>query len=122
MKKVFLSIFLMLLPMLASAFEYNGINYSVSAEKTASVINNLTKPYTGDITIPSEIIYLNEVHKVAAIDYQAFKDCTGLKSVGIPNTVTSIGNYAFQGCTGLSFITIPNSIKSIGEYAFYKCI
>ena len=121
MKKVLLSILLTLLPILANAFEYNGINYSVSAEKTASVINNLTNPYTGDITIPSEIIYLNEVHKVTGIGYEAFKDCTGLKSVSIPNTVTSIGNYAFAGCTGLSSITIPNSVTDIGNYAFLGC-
>ena len=121
MKKVLLSILLTLLPILANAFEYNGINYSVSAEKTASVINNLTNPYTGDITIPSEIIYLNEVHKVTGIDFNAFKNCTGLKSVSIPNTVTSIGNYAFAGCTGLSSITIPNSVTDIGNYAFLGC-
>lgn len=121
MKKLFLSFLLMLLPMLANAFEYNGINYSVSAEKTASVINNLTNPYTGDITIPSEIIYLNEPYKVTSIGYEAFKDCTGLKSVSIPNTVTSIGNYAFENCTGLSSITIPNSVTDIGSYAFHGC-
>lgn len=51
----------------------------------------------------------------------AFKDCKGLTSVTIPNSVTSIGDGAFKGCTGLTSVTIPNSVTSIGESAFYGC-
>ncbi len=51
----------------------------------------------------------------------AFWGCTGLTSVTIPNSVTSIGEYAFYGCTGLTSITIPNSVTDIGEYAFRDC-
>ncbi|MBR0181715.1 MAG: leucine-rich repeat protein [Bacteroidaceae bacterium] len=50
-------------------------------------------------------------------DY-AFSGCTGLTSVTIPNSVTSIGSSAFSGCTGLTSITIPNSVRSIGGKAF----
>ena len=32
--------------------------------------------------------------------------------------MTSIGNYAFDGCSGLTSITIPNSVTSIGYAAF----
>ena len=51
----------------------------------------------------------------------AFKNCTGLTSVTIPDSITSIGNYAFEGCSGLTSITIPNSVTSIGNYAFIGC-
>ena len=50
-----------------------------------------------------------------------FYNCTGLKSITIPDSVTSIGRYAFSGCSGLTSIAIPNSVTSIEESAFYSC-
>ena len=51
----------------------------------------------------------------------AFSGCTGLTSVTIPDSVTSIGSAAFKGCTGLTSVTIPDSVTSIGSYAFSDC-
>ena len=50
----------------------------------------------------------------------AFAYCSGLTSVTIPNSVTSIGKSAFDGCS-LTSVTIPNSVTSIGDEAFYYC-
>ena len=47
----------------------------------------------------------------------AFSKCTGLTSLAIPNSVTTIGNYAFQ-YSDLREIHIPASVESIGDYAF----
>ena len=52
---------------------------------------------------------------------RAFRGCTSLTSVEIPNSVISIGGGAFYGCTGLTSITIPNSVISIGYDAFNGC-
>lgn len=49
---------------------------------------------------------------------KAFDDCTGLVSVTIPDSVTSIGVESFLGCTGLTCVTIPNSVRSIGRASF----
>ena len=51
----------------------------------------------------------------------AFEDCTGLESVTIENSVTSIGFLAFGNCTRLTCISIPDSITSINRYAFDGC-
>ena len=47
--------------------------------------------------------------------------CSGLTSITIPDSVTSIGNYAFHGCSGLTSITISDSVTSFGEEAFSAC-
>ena len=53
-------------------------------------------------------------------DY-AFYGCSGLTSLTIPSSVTSIGWSAFEGCSGLTSLTIPSSVTSIGWSAFEGC-
>lgn len=52
---------------------------------------------------------------------RAFKDCIPLRSIVIPDGVTSIGNRAFYGCKSLCSLVIPDGVTSVGEYAFYDC-
>ena len=58
---------------------------------------------------------------ITTIGGKAFYKCTGLTSIDIPNSVTSIGDNAFYQCSSLTSITIPNSVTSIGGGAFYNC-
>lgn len=61
------------------------------------------------------------------IGNRAFRDCTALTSVTIPDTVTgiastpAIGSAAFNGCTSLNNVTIPGSATTIGTSAFSGC-
>ena len=48
----------------------------------------------------------------------AFSGCSGLRSITIPNSVTSIKYCAFFGCKNLTSITIPPSVKRIENCAF----
>ena len=70
----------------------------------------------GDITLPAD--YKNESY---VIGMAAFSGCTGLTSITIPNSVTSIGERAFEFCNNLTSVTIGNSVTSIENYAFYYC-
>ena len=58
---------------------------------------------------------------VTSIGNEAFHGCCGLTSLVIPSGVTSIGDEAFYGCSGLTSLTIPSSVTSIGESAFSGC-
>ena len=58
---------------------------------------------------------------ITTIGKYAFEDCTGLTSLNLPAGITSIGRRAFGGCSGLTSLTLPAGITSISDYAFYGC-
>ena len=58
---------------------------------------------------------------VTNVGNNAFNGCTSLMSVSIPEGVTQIGDNAFSGCASLTSATIPSSVTSIGNNAFNGC-
>ncbi|MCR5850224.1 MAG: leucine-rich repeat domain-containing protein [Bacteroidaceae bacterium] len=123
MKKVLSLIFVTLLPLVASAdaVEINGIYYNlISKIKEAEVTSN-PNGYSGAVNIPASVTYEGKEFSVISIGDYAFRDCSGLTSVTIPNSVTSIGDGAFSYCRDLTSITISGSVTSIGDEAFKNC-
>ena len=59
---------------------------------------------------------------VLSLSSSAFAACTALADVSLPTTLQSIGAYAFAGCEALTDIVIPATTAHIAEKAFYKCI
>ena len=58
---------------------------------------------------------------VTSIGDTGFAWCESLQSITIPDRVTNIGNHAFMSCTALESITIPENVTRIGDSAFYHC-
>ena len=135
MKKQLLLFAMILLPLVASAYDievqnadnvtiyYNYINNGTELAVTyrGDSYSSYSDEYQGNVVIPEEVTYMNRTRKVTSIRYYAFRKCSRLTSVTIPNSVTSIGSSAFQECSGLTSVTIPNSVTSIGESAFQEC-
>ncbi|MDP4272436.1 MAG: leucine-rich repeat domain-containing protein, partial [Bacteroidota bacterium] len=80
--------------------------------------------YTGiKGTINQSFTYqANEIPFFSFRQPSTYSGKVSLKSIKLPNSITSIGNYAFFLCSGLSgSFTIPDSVKSIGNGAFGAC-
>ena len=58
-------------------------------------------------------------NECASVGHSAFRACSKLKTVDIPNA-TDIADYAFYQCAALTDINVP-SVTSIGQQVFYGC-
>lgn len=90
------------------SFVFNGVGYTIT---------DCDSNMNGDLIIPDNIYGLS----VTEIESDAFQGCVGLKSISIPNRITSLGNNIFQGLTNLTSITLPNNLISLGNNAFLGC-
>ena len=74
-----------------------------------------------NVVIPHKYVVGEKIYSVTSLAENAFKNCTTIKRITIPNTVTNIGRWAFQYCSSLNGIDIPTSIVSIGMASTSSC-
>ena len=88
--------------------------------------------FLDSLLIPEKIIvnipfgygdgYRTVTFTVTGIGDEAFKGCSSLTSITLPNSIQEIGPYAFKDCSSLTSITLPNSLQIIDPYAFEDCL
>ena len=134
-KELLLFLLLAVFPLMASADEQGGINYELNGNSgdsnipyKAGVIAKSWGKYSGDIVIPESVTATSSsgwwgsttrTYKVTYLSDGAFSGCTGLTSVTLPSTMTTVGKDAFRGCTSLKSI-YSNMLypQSLGTGAF----
>ena len=111
--------------------------YEVSGHNNNGTVANIPEEYNGkpvtsigDNSIgvnPDENRHFSNIksvtipNSITTIGERAFGDCDKLESITIPDSVTSIGWIAFIGNKALKSITIGKGLTSIGESAFSGC-
>ena len=96
-------------------YKYTPIN-ATQAILVQVIDNSIT---SATVTSPVEID--GSSYAVTKIGANAFKNCTNLESISLPNSVTAIENSAFEGCSSLEGIDIPSNVSKIGKRAFAGC-
>ena len=98
---------------------YNCTNLTVVEFEAGSVLKNIGAGafgYTGivAVTIPAT---------VEEIENNAFYFSASLETVTVEENskLATIGNYAFRNCTSLKSISIPSSVTKIGAAILYAC-
>ena len=105
------------LPSWADDYTKDGIIYSINDENATAYVKGVENTSITNANIGSRVAGCD----VTSIGYNAFRGCTSLASVTLPNSITNIGQYAFYQCSSLTSIEIPSSVTQIGSLAFYNC-
>ena len=100
-------------------------NYTGTIDKWTEIyfVSGDSNPtnYSRNLYINNQLVTKANLTTATKISNYAFKGCTSLTSINIPDSVTSIGDGAFSGCSSLTGITIPDGVTSIGLGAFNDC-
>ncbi len=92
-------------------------NYTYTVTNGLATITDFNSSFSGSLTIPR---LLGGCPVVSIFDV-AFMDCSGVKNVTIPDSVTKLGDSVFYGCESLSSVTLPSSITSLQHSLFFNC-
>ena len=102
-------------------FFIDNLYYKILTEtdKEVEVVQNPTPCYfyTGRITIPDSVEYMNNYYKVVSLGKSAFSSARGL-DIRFPNVLRSIGESCFLGANLQSILILPESLEYIGYQAF----
>ena len=110
------------------SFQYLDFYFKIIDKFTCFIGNDTSKysnapiigsSYSGPAVIPS--IAIEEAtgrrYKVVSIQNYAFRECSKLKFVTLPDTLKETGYDAFHS-TLVESLFIPKSVESINDYAF----
>ena len=100
----------------ADDYTKDGITYSLNEANNTAILKAVTDKSITSAKIRARVAGCN----VTEIGYGAFQNCTALKTVNIPTSVTAIDSYAFARCTSLTNISIIG-VENISYNAFAGC-
>ena len=95
--------------------------FTINDDSMTASIGAKSTDMPENVVIPHKYVVGEKIYSVTSLAENAFKNCTTIKRITIPNTVTNIGRWAFQYCSSLNGIDIPTSIVSIGMASTSSC-
>ena len=115
-----LSVFVMLLFVITKAerFEVYPFSYEILSEEEKTVTLIGGSESIQDVIIGDNVEYEGTIYKVVSVAGYAFYINSNIRSVVIPNSISSIGDRAFAFCSQLETVEIGNSLEMIGGGSF----
>lgn len=105
----------------AQTFKVDGISYHINNINHTCEVVGIDREMTGDLVVPSAVIYKLEKYTVTTIESFACAECEKITSIQLPSTIDFIGSGAFHDCTSVKSVKITAEYPIISSGAFQGC-
>ena len=95
--------------------EVNGMRIAVLKRTATARVTGIVRGFQhqSEFTIPTQVEENGMTFRVTEIDDAAFRNCSALTCITIPEGIVRIGKLAFAECSSLTSITIPKTVTQI---------
>ena len=117
-----------------SHIDYNNAEVNYYSMFGANIISNTYENGVGTITFDAPVTVIGRdvfnnsnlrtiilPNSISTIETNAFADCSSLQTITLPRNLRSIGYGAFRMCSQLQSIEFPEGLESIEGRAFENC-
>lgn len=101
----------------------HGQTFNSTAIDEIKIPAAVTVIYASDFSECASLkkVEFEKASELSEIKNNAFRGCTSLSSIELPNKITKLGSRAFANNTALRMVTLPATLTSLGTDVFANC-
>ncbi len=101
MRKYIATIILLIICGFTTAQTFTAGSYKYRVIKDGVSVAAASQKLFGNVIIPEAVNFGDKNYKVTAVADSGFRNCSGIKNLILPASITKIGKAAFANCRGI---------------------
>ena len=104
-----------------NAYDKNGYPIDVEVVGLTSIPNYYFVGYQSGVGVFKNLKSIKLPNNLTTLNNACFKNLNMLESINLPETLTTLATNCFENCSKLKITSIPSGVTRIPRYSFYYC-
>ena len=121
MNKKFILVLSLLLCSCNTVSENGTINFEVNENELTAIVTSSKSFNKKELVIPNSIQYQGKDYAVTGLAIESFKGNKFIEKVVLPASIKNIGYDAFRNCSNLKSVDLGGNVEVISDHLFSAC-